>query len=154
MRLFIPAMILSVACAGCVAPPPSERTISQATVTIPPDDPACRDYTAQATIDGEPQPIVGRACRQPDGSWKITEGPPGQAGTFAGVYTPPPYPAYTYLDPWLWGPPIGLSLGAIFFVDRDHHIHEGRRFFHGEHTHDFDGHHNFGHAGPGGARAG
>src|SRR5271165_6624359 len=33
------------------------------------------------------------------------------------------YPAYGY-DPWLWGPPIGFSIGAFVFVEHGH----GHRF--------------------------
>ena len=31
----------------------------------------CREYTQTVYIGGEPQAAYGRACRQPDGSWKI-----------------------------------------------------------------------------------
>ena len=31
----------------------------------------CREYTATSVIDGRNQQTYGRACRQPDGSWKI-----------------------------------------------------------------------------------
>ncbi len=31
----------------------------------------CREYTATAVIGGKNQQTYGRACRQPDGSWKI-----------------------------------------------------------------------------------
>lgn len=37
-------------------------------------DPAgryCREYTASAVINGEPETIYGVACRQPDGSWRL-----------------------------------------------------------------------------------
>lgn len=30
----------------------------------------CREYTTVATIAGKKQQIYGKACRQPDGSWK------------------------------------------------------------------------------------
>ena len=32
----------------------------------------CREYQQTVTIDGKQQPSYGTACRQPDGSWKIT----------------------------------------------------------------------------------
>jgi hypothetical protein len=31
----------------------------------------CREYQADATIDGRPQPVYGVACYRPDGSWQI-----------------------------------------------------------------------------------
>lgn len=30
----------------------------------------CREYQTEATINGEQQKMYGKACRQPDGSWK------------------------------------------------------------------------------------
>lgn len=30
----------------------------------------CREYTSQAVIDGKPETVYGKACRQPDGSWQ------------------------------------------------------------------------------------
>ena len=30
----------------------------------------CREYTTTAVIDGQQQQILGKACRQPDGTWK------------------------------------------------------------------------------------
>lgn len=32
----------------------------------------CREYTAEAVINGRVQQTYGRACRQPDGSWQLT----------------------------------------------------------------------------------
>ena len=31
----------------------------------------CREYTTTAEIDGRMQRVVGKACRQPDGSWQV-----------------------------------------------------------------------------------
>lgn len=33
----------------------------------------CRDFESSVLIDGEQQVATGRACRQPDGSWKIVQ---------------------------------------------------------------------------------
>lgn len=30
----------------------------------------CRDYTVDATVGGRPEKVTGKACRQPDGTWK------------------------------------------------------------------------------------
>jgi surface antigen len=119
--------------------------VTQASVSVSPKDPACRDYTAQAIIDGRTQPLVGHACQQPDGSWRIAEGTPEQPSRFVAVYPAPTYPAPTYpapaypayaydpwctYDPWFWGPPIGLSIGSFVFVDRVHRFHDFGRFHH------------------------
>lgn len=31
----------------------------------------CREYTSTVTVGGQSQPVVGTACRQPDGTWRI-----------------------------------------------------------------------------------
>jgi surface antigen len=31
----------------------------------------CREYVTDAVIDGRREQIVGSACRQPDGSWRV-----------------------------------------------------------------------------------
>jgi surface antigen len=31
----------------------------------------CREYVTKATIAGKEEQAYGKACRQPDGSWKI-----------------------------------------------------------------------------------
>jgi hypothetical protein len=36
----------------------------------------CRDYTSTATIDGKVQRLIGTACRQPDGNWRIMSSRP------------------------------------------------------------------------------
>jgi hypothetical protein len=33
----------------------------------------CRDYTTTQNIGGTPQQVVGTACLQPDGSWRIVK---------------------------------------------------------------------------------
>lgn len=33
----------------------------------------CREYQTTAQVDGTEQPAYGRACRMPDGSWKLGE---------------------------------------------------------------------------------
>lgn len=34
---------------------------------------ACHEYQTTAIIDGKPQPVYGRACLQPDGTWRIVQ---------------------------------------------------------------------------------
>jgi surface antigen len=33
----------------------------------------CREFESTVRIDGEEQTAVGRACRQPDGTWRVVE---------------------------------------------------------------------------------
>jgi hypothetical protein len=123
MRIIISITAVGLICSGCVSAPPPPM-FSQIISQVAPDSPNCRDYSAQVTVDGRQQEIVGRACQQDDGTWKISEGPAGQPAQLATVYAPPPYDYYSNYDQWLWGWPIGLSLGAsVIFVDRDHRFH-------------------------------
>lgn len=167
MRFQVAVAGSTVLFAGCVEapPPPAEPMFSQVIEQVAADNPACREYTAQATVNGRPQQIVGRACQQSDGTWRIAEGPPGQPTQFQTVYGPGVpyaygYPSYfPYYDPWFLGPPIGLSFGGGFvFVDRFHHFHHfhhfGHGFAHGGFGHDGFGHHGFGHGGMGGMHHG
>jgi surface antigen len=142
------AVGLMLVCSGCAETSVQPAIISQVTTSIPPGSPDCRDYTAKATLDGKTQPLLGRACRQSDGSWRIVEGTPKQPLQFVAVY-PPPYADYPYDGGWFWGPPIGLSLGAVVFVDRFHDFGRFHRFEHGQ----FHGA-GFGHGGTSLARGG
>ena len=87
-------VIVAAACgllAGCYAappppPPPSGQPIvwsnpeakTSGTVTSEPVNPSaagseqCREYQTTITIGGRPQPAWGIACRQADGSWRVT----------------------------------------------------------------------------------
>jgi len=33
----------------------------------------CREFQTTVTIGGQPKPAFGRACQQPDGSWKVVQ---------------------------------------------------------------------------------
>ncbi|MFM0740528.1 hypothetical protein PQQ51_25080 [Paraburkholderia xenovorans] len=107
-------------CAGCAAQVNANTddadVATAAAVAQPNDSPTCRLVAGQAEIDGVMQPVTGRACLQPDGSWQIVEGDEGaQALAPAPVY---------YYDPWFWGPPVAFVGGVSFvFVDRFHHFH-------------------------------
>jgi len=154
MRALVCSAAFALLCSACVADPPAPPTlvgpVTDFQSKVAADDPNCREYTGQAMIDGKEQPVVGRACQQADGSWKIAEGTadnPGQytavfpAAPYAGYYPgyyPYYYPGYYYADlwpydPWFWGPPFGFGASFVFF---DHHHHGG---------HDHFGH--FGHGG-------
>jgi hypothetical protein len=136
-RALFATTALALAASGCVEPPPPPVLIAPGPATVATDDPNCRDYTALATIAGEQQQIVGRACRQPDGSWRIVEGTPEQPGQVILVYPPPP-PAYGYpypypYYPWFWGPPFAVGASFVFFSGHGHHFgghHHGRGHAH------------------------
>ena len=34
-------------------------------------EPECREYQTTIMIGGKPEKAYGRACRQPDGTWKV-----------------------------------------------------------------------------------
>jgi hypothetical protein len=139
-------VLVLVGCVGCAAPyapnpvvaqglpNPGEPVLSQVTATPVAGNPDCHNYTALATIDGKQEKIVGKACRQSDGSWAIAEGPPTNPNQYTTVYWPPTDPYYADYEPWLWDAPIGISIGAPFFFDVHRHFHP---FFHARHFGDF-----------------
>ena len=100
----------------------SEPVLSQVASNQAPDNANCRDYNALATIDGRPQPLVGRACRQPDGTWRISEDVLGNTSPSVVTYLPPPAGYPVYGDPLLWDFPIGFSIGVPFFIDQHRHF--------------------------------
>jgi hypothetical protein len=122
MRRLGAAVGFALICSGCVVTPETQPVVSAVTGDVAADDPNCREYRAQAMVNGQAQDIVGRACLRPDGSWIVTEGPAGAPPQMM-IYPPPPPPPYAY-DPWLWDFPVGFSLGTtVVFVDRQHHLH-------------------------------
>ena len=52
------------------APPPAYAPPAYAAPPAAPQG-ECREYTSTTTIAGQPQNVVGTACRQPDGTWRI-----------------------------------------------------------------------------------
>jgi hypothetical protein len=55
------------------APPPVYYAPPPVVYTPPPPPPqTCHEYKTTATISGKPQPVVGTACLQPDGTWQVT----------------------------------------------------------------------------------
>jgi hypothetical protein len=159
--------VIALGCAGCAQPYPPEPVYSQVISMPAANDANCREYSAQATVAGRQQQIAGRACRQSDGTWRIAEGVPGQPVQLVTAYAPPVYADWYPYYPWLWEPPIGLSLGAsVVFLDRSRRFHafrfSDRRFaFHSNAFRDgsrFTGFHDgfggmrggFGHFGMGG----
>ncbi len=70
--------------------------------TAPIDTSDCRAITGQADIDGTMQQVVGRACLQSDGTWRLVQNPDGSVPWY-------PLAAYPYPDPWYWG---GAGVGG------------------------------------------
>ncbi len=54
-------------------PPPVAYAAPPAPAVAPDAGLTCREYQSTTTIEGRPQPTYGRACLQPDGTWKIVE---------------------------------------------------------------------------------
>jgi hypothetical protein len=124
---------IGLACLGFSAPALAQTYYES---PGPADRTDCRAFIGQAEIDGTMQQIVGRACRQSDGTWQIVQSPDGSVPWYA-------IGAYPYRDPWYWGPPIFIGGGASFiFVDRFHHFHHFRHFDHFDH---FDHFHQMDH---------
>jgi len=157
MRVPLSPLLLAVLCSACVAAPPpvpvaylpppvvpaappaapgdaAAPAVSNFQTKVSATDPSCHDYTGEATIDGKPAQLVGRACQQPDGSWKVAEGTTDNPNQYVMVYPAPVYAGgyYPYWGdywdyPWLWDAGFGFGTSFIFF---DRHFHHGG-FHHG-----------------------
>lgn len=161
MRILFSSAALAILCSGCVEtppPPPPLPPVAASDVTnfqtkVSETDPKCHDYTGQATIDGKQEQVIGHACLQPDGSWKVAEGTAEQPNQYVAVYPAPIYyadgqyyPGYAYDWPWLWDASFGFGTSFVFF---DHHFHH-HGFHHGGFHHEGFGHGGVGHMGGGG----
>lgn len=130
MRNVMSLLAIICSCSACVTPLPQPPAMSPAATATPANAPECREYTAEATIDGKVQQMVGRACRRDDGSWQIVEGTTDQLAQIVTVYPASPYSYYgPYYGPWYWGPPFGFG-ASFLFADRHHHFHHDG-FHHG-----------------------
>jgi hypothetical protein len=56
-----------------VPPPVYYTSTAPATVPPPPQQQTCHEYRTTATIDGTPRSVVGTACLQADGSWRLAQ---------------------------------------------------------------------------------
>jgi len=76
--------------------------------------PQCREYQTTIVIGGKPQQAFGRACRQPDGTWKDS-GVRSDKPTVAGAPVEQSFPygwyGYSYPDGPRYGPG-GMSVGV------------------------------------------
>ncbi len=94
----------------------------------------CREYQQTVVINGSEQQAYGHACRQADGSWKITSTVPrAQVQTvtryvptsdYRRGYPPTYYPGY-YSPAYLW-PFTSLSLSFGHYSGHRHHRGHGR----------------------------
>jgi hypothetical protein len=160
MRVLWSSTTLALLCSACVAAPPPPPVMPVAPVALSPavsgfqtkvseTDPNCNDYTGQAMIDGKEEQVVGHACKQADGSWKVAEGTASQPNQFTAVYPAPVYPDgyyypdYFYGDPWLWDASFGFGTSFVFFGNHFHHhgFHRGG-FHHGGSFHGGGGFHH------------
>ena len=87
MRSILALVLLGALLAGCVSPQPApprsypvtwsnpeggtSGTAVPTRAEPPPSPPNCREFQQTITIAGRPEQAWGRACRQPDGSWRI-----------------------------------------------------------------------------------
>lgn len=56
------------------APPPVYYVPPPVVYAPPPPPPeTCQEYQTTATIGGTPHQVVGTACLQPDGTWRMTQ---------------------------------------------------------------------------------
>jgi hypothetical protein len=120
-RLPLAAVILAFA-ASAMLPASAQVAQSQPGAT-----PGCQPFTAPVIIGGETRQAVGQACRQPDGSWRITQDTPGLPQQ---VFVLPPQPAYPYPYPypyWAYGPPWWYGPSFVFVRGFHHHPHGHHR---------------------------
>ena len=144
------AAVLAVA-AGVTLPCTADASVPDvASQPLPEQAPAnCRNFTMPVLVDGQQRQAVGQLCRQPDGSWQVTQNTPGLP---VQVYTLPAQVIaavtqnsnqYYWTDPWGFGPPF-FAGGCCIFGSSFHHFHRG--FFHSGFHHGFHGgHHGGGH---------
>jgi hypothetical protein len=124
------SLLLQGAAAAQGVGSPAEPVLSQITSNQAVGAANCRDYSTLATINGRQVPIVGRACKQSDGSWRLAESAPGNPTQYVATYLPSPAAYEGYGDPILWAFPIGFSIGLPFFIDQHNRFHRFRDFAH------------------------
>jgi hypothetical protein len=137
-RLAPLALFAAAGLAGCVGYVPARPVAAVPVATAAPIqqqpvDAGCREFRQTAVVGGQAQEMIGTACPQPDGTWRII-GPPGETAQAAPppqtvyiersapypVYAAPPYPAYGYspyspYSPYYgYGPRVSLGLGFVF----------------------------------------
>jgi hypothetical protein len=125
--LFLASASLLSACGQVDAPPPvvASTLSSGATGSVAPvaETQNCREFTAPIRVGNVEREGYGRACQQPDGTWRIAApsetqqaSVPQHTTTYSTSYYPAPYPYYGY--PY-YPPFFGFGLGFASF----HHRH-------------------------------
>jgi hypothetical protein len=140
------ALAMVLACGACQPLPDATAAGTTAAAEDPGTqptaaEPACSSYTLPVTVGGQQQQANVEACRQPDGSSRITQNTPGlppQVYEVPAPAYPYPYPVgYASPDffpywggwagsPWYWG-----VAPSIFVVQRFNRFNHG--FRHGFH---------------------
>lgn len=137
-----PTLLLSAfSVAACVAevPPPPLPALPPLPATAAPTaqpnasaaaaGPTCREFRQTITIGGEAKEGFGLTCLQPDGTWRIENGPgvgpPPETSLTAPPPAPPPppppvlaapvYPYPYYYPGWAYAPPF---YGSVFIGGR------------------------------------
>ncbi len=75
MRL-ISTLALVLACAACQSALDATQIATDPGQTQP-SQPNCRQFAAPVTAGGTAEQASGRACQQPDGSWRVVQDTPG-----------------------------------------------------------------------------
>jgi surface antigen len=78
MRSIVLLSLLLAGCVGTGSPNSYDPRLYDANGNVvtaavaPPAEPRCREIQQTVTIGGTPQAATSTACRQPDGTWRIT----------------------------------------------------------------------------------
>ena len=94
---------------------PRQGETQPAQTATAPTEPECREFQTTVTIGGKPEEAYGRACRQPDGTWKqvgnLDTSPQAAAAPTLQSY---PYGWYGYEYPYgpRYGPGYSVGVGA------------------------------------------
>ena len=133
----VPLVALGIVVASCtpvMAPQLRQAAVIPAPAAAPQE--MCREYTSKGIIDGKPEEMVGTACQQADGRWKLVDGeatppesgqltPPPPTVVYPHVYPYPypylyPYPYYYYPYPTFFGSTVGIAFSSGSFYSYRH----------------------------------
>jgi hypothetical protein len=132
MKRLLPlaSVLLLAACAQVDEPPPVlASTISSgatASVARVVETQNCREFTAPIRVGDVEREGHGRACQQPDGTWRIAapaadaqQATPQHTTTYTTSYYPYPYYGYPYYSGYPhYQPAFGFGLGFASFRHR------------------------------------
>ncbi len=77
---WMPMLAVVLACGACQPLPDASlaaNSAGQVSAAQTASQPDCREFTTPVTAAGQPAQASGRACRQPDGSWRVVQNTPG-----------------------------------------------------------------------------